>query len=96
MKSFRGPNLRKRRKRRRMIRKKKKEKGWFLKMTIFPIHLFRASGEAILGTQRYLVTFSQRSLDQGFQNCSPLPCVPLRLVAPGWPADVHVNTYYIP
>jgi len=33
-------------------KKKRKAKGLFLKMIIFPIHFFRASGEAILGTQR--------------------------------------------
>jgi len=50
---FRSPNSRKRRK-----KDKKNKKKWFLKMTIVPIHVFcRASGKAILGTQRYLVTF---------------------------------------
>ena len=42
-------------------------------MHIFLLKCFRASGEAILGTQRYfskrfLVIFSQTSLDEGFQK----------------------------
>ena len=38
-------------------------------MYVFTIDFFRASGEAILGTQRYFsMPYSQRSLDQGFQK----------------------------
>ena len=38
-------------------------------MYVFTIDFFRASGEAILGTQRYFsMPYSQRSLDQGFRK----------------------------
>ena len=45
-------------------------------MYVFTIEFFRASGEAILGTQRYFsMPYSQRSLDLGFQKnlaaCEP-------------------------
>ena len=48
----------------------------FLKMLFLLLNFFRASGEAILGTQRYFsMPYSQRSLDLGFQKnlaaCEP-------------------------
>ena len=63
---FRGPNLRKRRKKKE---KKKDKKDCTKKMHFLLLNFFRASGEAILGTQRYFSKpYSQRSLDQGFQK----------------------------
>jgi len=51
---FRGPNLRKRRfEKRRNEKNKKKKKGMYLNMHMLYLKIARASGEAILGTQRY-------------------------------------------